>query len=111
MDLTYSNACKNGDTVYVDVCEKLILPNVFTPNANGKDDVLKVYGNNIEEIISALDDFPFEPGKPSAIVAKTTSGCGVSFMENQAVWHYRSPPIEEVELALKELGESPIHKV
>lgn len=69
-----------------------------------------INGNNISEIIDALDQFPFERSKPSAIIAKTTSGAGVSFIENDQVWFYRKPHLDEVQKAIKELGEYPIHK-
>ena len=42
-------------------------------------------------------------GKPSVIIAETTKGKGVSFMENDILWHYRTPQGEEYEAALKEL--------
>lgn len=44
-------------------------------------------------------------GKPSVILAHTIKGRGVSFMENQILWHYRTPQGEEYEAALKELEE------
>ena len=42
-------------------------------------------------------------GKPSVILANTVKGKGVSFMENNILWHYRTPQGEEYEAALKEL--------
>ena len=69
-----------------------------------------INGNDSSEIIAALDDFPFEPGRPSAIIAKTVGGAGVSFMEDQVLWHYRVPPADELQRALQELGEKPLHK-
>ncbi|MGN0779914.1 MAG: transketolase, partial [Aristaeellaceae bacterium] len=42
-------------------------------------------------------------GRPSVIIAQTTKGKGVSFMENDILWHYRTPQGEEYEAALKEL--------
>ena len=42
-------------------------------------------------------------GKPTVIIAVTTKGKGVSFMENNILWHYRTPQGEEYEAALKEL--------
>ena len=42
-------------------------------------------------------------GKPTVILAKTVKGKGVSFMENDILWHYRTPQGEEYEAALKEL--------
>jgi transketolase len=66
--------------------------------------VRSVDGHDIGAILEALDAFPFEPGKPSAIVAKTAPGHGVSFMEHQPLWHYRSPSLDEVTRAWQELG-------
>ena len=42
-------------------------------------------------------------GKPTAIIAKTIKGKGISFMEDNNNWHYRIPTSEEVILAKKEL--------
>ena len=42
--------------------------------------------------------------KPTAIIAHTTKGKGVSFMENQAGWHGKAPNDEEAEKALAELA-------
>ena len=42
-------------------------------------------------------------GKPSVIIAETTKGKGVSFMENDILWHYRTPQGEDYDAALKEL--------
>ena len=42
-------------------------------------------------------------GKPSVIIAETTKGKGVSFMENDILWHYRTPQGEEYDAAVKEL--------
>ena len=41
--------------------------------------------------------------KPTVIIAETTKGKGVSFMENNILWHYRTPQGDEYEAALKEL--------
>jgi transketolase len=46
------------------------------------------------------------PARPLAVVAKTTKGRGVSYMENQGIWHYRSPSPAEYRQALTELGFS-----
>jgi transketolase len=45
--------------------------------------------------------------RPRVVIANTTKGKGVSFMEDSVLWHYRSPSIEERELAIKELGGIP----
>ncbi len=68
-----------------------------------------VDGNDIGAVSAALQAVPLETGKPSAIVAKTTGGHGVSFMADQTLWHYRVPSPEDVERAFAELGERPLH--
>lgn len=68
-----------------------------------------IQGNCMAEILQALHDFPYGKTRPSALIARTVSGCGVSFMEDNQVWHYRTPSDEEVEKALKELGEAPLY--
>lgn len=67
-------------------------------------------GNDMAQVVEALEAFPFAPDKPSAIIAKTVGGAGVSFMQDQVVWHYRCPPAEEVIAAFEELGARPLHK-
>ena len=65
--------------------------------------VREVNGHSLDELENALSDLPFEPGKPSCLVAHTIKGKGVSFMENKLLWHYRTPQGEEYEAALAEL--------
>ncbi len=69
-----------------------------------------INGNRMVEVIEALDAVPFEAGRPTAIIAKTKGGAGVSFMEDQVLWHYRCPSDDDLERALLELGETPIHE-
>lgn len=64
-------------------------------------------GNDIDAIVKSLDAITFDTGRPTAIVAKTKKG--VSFMENQILWHYRVPPADEVAKALDELAAAPIY--
>jgi transketolase len=66
-------------------------------------------GHDYNQILPALGRFPFEPGKPSALIARTVTGRGVSFMEDQVLWHYRVPSADELQRALAELGAVPIH--
>lgn len=66
----------------------------------------EIDGHNHGEIEKALMAVPFETGKPSCIVAHTVKGKGVSFMEDQVAWHYRSPDDEQMRQALEELGVS-----
>ncbi len=63
-------------------------------------------GHSHGELSRVLGSLPLEPGRPSVVIAHTTKGKGVSFMENSVLWHYRSPQGDEFAAALKELGES-----
>ena len=64
----------------------------------------EIDGHDYEQIEDALTNVPFEPGKPSVIIAHTVKGKGVSFMENKLAWHYKSPDKEQLTQALGELG-------
>ena len=63
-----------------------------------------VDGHDHDALFSALDTVPWAPDKPSILIAHTTKGKGVSFMENRVEWHYRSPNDEQLAAALAELG-------
>ncbi len=65
---------------------------------------VELNGHNISELIAALSLAPHASGKPVAIVANTVKGKGISFMEDDNNWHYRTPTAEEVVKAKKELG-------
>lgn len=60
-------------------------------------------GNDIEQVIDALERAKSVKGKPTAVVAKTVKGKGVSFMENKASWHGVAPSAEQCADAIKEL--------
>ena len=68
--------------------------------------VINIDGHNMEEIIKAFDKAKETKGKPTAIVAKTIKGKGVSFMENNAGWHGKAPNEDEYKTAIKELKKS-----
>lgn len=61
-------------------------------------------GNSIEQLLEAFS-VPHEKGKPKMIIAHTTKGKGISFTENQVVWHHKVPTDEEYDQAMKELDE------
>lgn len=61
-------------------------------------------GHNFEAIKKVLDQFPFMSEKPGVVIANTIKGKGVSFMENQLEWHYKSPNEDEFNKAMKELN-------
>ncbi|MBQ2972612.1 MAG: transketolase [Ruminococcus sp.] len=65
--------------------------------------VLNIDGHNFDEIEAALNNARATKGVPTAIIAKTVKGKGVSFMENQVGWHGKATNAEEYEIALKEL--------
>lgn len=65
--------------------------------------VLKIDGHNFDEIEEALNNARATKGVPTAIIAKTIKGKGVSYMEDQVGWHGKAPNAEEYEIALKEL--------
>lgn len=66
--------------------------------------VEEIDGHDHDQIDRTLSRVPFERGRPSVIIAHTVKGKGVSFMENQLAWHYRSPTPEQLASALAELG-------
>ena len=65
--------------------------------------VREIDGHDHAAITAALTTGPFEAGKPSVVIAHTIKGKGVSFMENQLAWHYKSPNAEQLTQALAEL--------
>ncbi len=65
--------------------------------------VLKIDGHDFDQIEEALNNARNTKGVPTAIIAKTIKGKGVSFMENQVGWHGKACNAEEFEIALKEL--------
>ena len=60
-------------------------------------------GHDHDQLLAALAALPFEPGRPSAVVAHTVKGKGVRFMEGRLAWHYRSPDAAQLADALTEL--------
>lgn len=67
--------------------------------------VLSVEGNNVDALCEAFENARTVKGRPTVVIANTTKGCGVSFMENTAGWHHKVPTEEQYEQAVKELKE------
>ena len=67
-------------------------------------ETINVDGHNIQELISAFEQAKKVKGKPTAIIANTIKGKGVSFMENEASWHGKAPNEEQYKQAMQELG-------
>lgn len=64
---------------------------------------LEINGHDYDEIRRALAEAKKCGGRPTAIVAETVKGRGVSFMENQVGWHGKAPGREQAEAAIREL--------
>jgi transketolase len=67
-------------------------------------EVREVDGHDHGALRETLSSAPWTPGKPSCVIAHTTKGKGVSYMENAVAWHYRTAKGADFEQALKELG-------
>ncbi len=68
-------------------------------------EVVQVDGNNLDQLVSALDSSQVVTGKPKLILANTTKGKGVSFIENQADWHHHVPTDDQLAQAQEELDQ------
>lgn len=66
-------------------------------------DAREVDGHNMVELLEALNQFPSHSNKPTAIIAHTVKGKGVSFMEDNNDWHYRTPSPEDLVEAKRQL--------
>ena len=67
--------------------------------------VVSIPGNDMAAVDSALTLAKETKGKPTVIILNTTKGCGVSFMENLAVWHHKVMDDAQYETALAEIAE------
>ena len=65
--------------------------------------VQEVNGNSVKELEKIFKKIPFEENKTNLIIANTTKGSGISFIENEVVWHHKVPNETEFQDALKEL--------
>lgn len=62
-------------------------------------------GNNMEDLVNIFRKLPVEAMKPHLVIANTTKGKGISFIENQAGWHHKVPTKEQLDEALLQLDE------
>lgn len=65
--------------------------------------VININGHDFEEIRNAFEEAKKVKGKPTAIIAKTIKGKGISFMENECSWHGKAPNEDEYKKAINEL--------
>lgn len=68
--------------------------------------VINIDGNDFDQIDAAFKEAKKVKGQPTAIIAKTVKGKGVSFMENQVGWHGKAPNDEEYKIAMEELKKA-----
>jgi transketolase len=65
-------------------------------------EVREVDGHDLDALLQALTE-PARESRPIAVIARTTKGNGVSFMEHEVLWHYRAPDADEYARARQEL--------
>ena len=63
-------------------------------------------GHDHDVLRETFSELPLRAGKPSCVLAHTTKGKGVSFMEDSVLWHYRTARGEEYGAAFEELRRS-----
>ncbi|MCD8301161.1 MAG: transketolase [Clostridiales bacterium] len=68
--------------------------------------VITIDGNDFDQIAAAFSEARETLGQPTAIIAKTVKGKGVSYMENQIGWHGKAPNDEEYAIAMEELKKA-----
>ena len=68
--------------------------------------VINMDGNDFDQIEAAFKEARETKGRPTAIIAKTIKGKGVSFMEDQAGWHGKAPNDEQYAQAMEELEKA-----
>lgn len=65
----------------------------------------EIDGHDLTAITETLEALPLQPNRPTAVIAHTVKGKGVSFMENDLEWHYRPPNADDLRRALTEIEE------
>jgi transketolase len=65
--------------------------------------VFEMNGHNMDDIVNTLEMAVRFKGKPTVVIAHTTKGKGVSYMENEVAWHCKAPTKEQYEQAMREL--------
>lgn len=68
---------------------------------------ISVDGNDVAALLDGLESLKDSQGKPCAVIANTVSGAGVSFMERDQVWFYKTPSQGDLERAMQELKAEP----
>ena len=68
--------------------------------------VLTIDAHDVEAVEAAIESAKMTKGKPTVVIARSTKGKGVSFMENNPAWHGAAPNQEQYEQAMKELDQA-----
>lgn len=68
-------------------------------------EVFDIDGNSMEAVVGAFDALDYSSAKPKMIIAHTTKGCGISFMEEIAKWHHGAPNEEQYAEAIGEINK------
>ena len=63
----------------------------------------EIDGHDMGAVVAALDALPLEAERPTAVIAHTVKGKGVSFMEDDLEWHYRPPTADDLARAVREI--------
>ena len=88
----------------LDFCEKTLKLEPFDDKWRAFGwHVQRVDGHDVQALETAFENAAAHTGSPSVIICDTVKGKGVSFMENNILWHYRTPQGEEYEAARREL--------
>ncbi|MDD4970102.1 MAG: transketolase [Paludibacter sp.] len=66
-------------------------------------EVLDMEGNDMKDIVKTFESLDYNNAKPKMIIAHTTKGCGISYMEKIAKWHHGVPSNDQFELAITEI--------
>jgi transketolase len=67
--------------------------------------VIEIDGHSHDQIRKAFEEVKLDNKRPSVIIADTIKGKGVDFMENELLWHYRSPSLEQFHEAIKQVDQ------
>ena len=66
-------------------------------------EVYETDGNDPAELVPAIESLDLQNSRPKVIIASTTKGKGISFIEDRAIWHHKVPTGEEIQTAIEEL--------
>jgi transketolase len=89
------------------VCDVLALDPLAKKISAFNWEVREVDGHDHDALRAAFGSIPWKRGRPSCVIAHTTKGKGVDFMENSLAWHYKTPDADQVTSALTQITKRP----